>query len=230
MKTPSKTSNSLIKKFTLALLFIFLLSISTEAQYKSYIISVKGDTLNIVDKNGLKQGRWVVHVDPLRGEPGYEAEGVFINNKKEGLWRKYDLTGDLIAIENYKYGGKDGICRYFSPEGELLREESWLAYNPDNPYDTIPIYGPGNNNVIGFKIVKAEPYSVKNGDWNYYDKYTGRIDRVEKYDHNRLLQSPKPIAAADTVKVNKIPPEVLEYQKKYSGKKHVKVRTGETSN
>jgi hypothetical protein len=29
----------------------------------------------------------VVHVESLRGEPGYEEEGVFENNRKEGEWR-----------------------------------------------------------------------------------------------------------------------------------------------
>jgi hypothetical protein len=230
MKIRGLSFKSLKGKVAILLLFGLIGTTEIQAQYKSYIISVKGDTLDVVDKNGLKQGRWVVHVDPLRGEPGYEAEGVFINGKKDGLWRKYDLTGDLIAIENYKYGGKSGVCQYFSQVGELLREENWRAYNPDEPYDTIPIYGPGNNNVIGFKVVKAVPYSVKDGDWTYYDQHTGRIERIEKYDRGHLMQSPKAQTARDTLKINPIPPEVVEYQKKNSGRRHVKVRTGATSN
>ncbi|MDE3212042.1 MAG: hypothetical protein KGM98_02315, partial [Bacteroidota bacterium] len=167
---------------------------------------------------------------PLRGEPGYEAEGVFVNDRKEGLWRKYDLTGDLIAIEHYKYGGKDGVCQYFSEEGALKREENWRAYNPNQPYDTIALYGPGNNNVVGFKVVKAVPYSVKDGDWTYYDTHTGRIDRIEKFDRGHLIPGPKPAPAPDTLKINRIPPEVVEYQKKNSGKRRVRERTGQTSN
>ena len=63
-------------KKILFLLVVFQVALSgVHAQYKSYKISVKGDTLNAIDLNGLKQGKWVVHVDPLRGEPGYEEEG-----------------------------------------------------------------------------------------------------------------------------------------------------------
>ena len=72
------------------LLFLLIASsflVHADAQYKTYKISVKGDTINAIDQHGLKQGKWVVHVDPLRGEPGYEEEGVFKNNKKEGHWR-----------------------------------------------------------------------------------------------------------------------------------------------
>jgi hypothetical protein len=63
---------------------------------------------------GQKQGPWVVHIDDLRGERGYEEEGIFWNDKKEGTWRRFSLEGDLIAIENYRYGYKDGKNTYFN--------------------------------------------------------------------------------------------------------------------
>src|SRR5689334_7059619 len=96
------------------------------AQTKSFIIGVKGDTLNRIDANNLKQGRWVEHVPELRGEPGYEEEGIYIDGKKNGMWRRYSLMGDLLAIENYRFGYKNGKCTYFSIYG-ILREESWKA-------------------------------------------------------------------------------------------------------
>lgn len=198
------------------------------AQIKSFIISVKGDTLNVVDKNDLRQGKWVVHVDPLRGEPGYEEEGVFVNGKKEGNWRKYNLQGDLIAIENYKHGDKDGTSRYFSNLGDILREENWRAYNPDQPYDTIPIYGQDNNQVINYKVVKAEPYSVKDGEWTYYEPGTGRILRTEKYDRGHLAGAQDAAAVAEEPMKKIVPKEVLEFQQKNSKKKKVKVIDGST--
>jgi len=217
----------------LAMIFIVLQLVlsQAEAQYKTYKLSIKGDTLNAIDDKGLKQGKWVIHVDPLRGEPGYEAEGIFINDKKEGPWRKYTLGGDIIAIENYKYGGKDGLCQYFTPLGDLVREENWRAYNPDTPYDTIPVYGTGSNEILSYKIVKAEQYSVKNGNWTYYDPQTGRIMKIEKYDRGHLLDQPKPAETVIDEPMKKIvPKEVMEYQKKNSGKKKVRVRDGQTGN
>ncbi len=221
----------ILKKQTLLLLLIAtVFSYSSNAQYKTYTLSVHGDTLNAIDNNGLKQGKWVLHVDPLRGEPGYEEEGIFVNDKREGLWRKYTLKSDLIAVENYRFGGKDGLCQYFTPLGELIREENWRAYNPDQPYDTIPVYGTGSNEILSYKIVKAEQYSVKNGNWTYYDPSTGRIIKTEKYDRGHLLNEPKTeLVTQEPKKVTK-PVEVLEYEKKNSGKKRVKVRDGETGN
>jgi hypothetical protein len=226
--------NRILKIQKLLLLIIILqcfLFLSTKAQVKTYKISVKGDTINVVDKNGLKQGKWVTHVDPLRGEPGYEEEGVFVNDKKEGLWRKYTLQGDILAIENYRYGGKDGLSQYFTPlGGDLIREENWRAYNPDAPYDTIPVYGTGSNEIISYKIVKAEQYSVKNGNWTYYDTETGRIMKIEKYDRGHLLNQPKAETVIDEPMKKIVPKEVQEYEKKNSGKKKVKIRDGQTGN
>jgi len=79
------------------LLFFLLVSLNSYSQLKSYIIGVKGDTLNKVDSKGMKQGKWVVHYDGVRSEPGYEEEGIYINNRKEGGWRLYSLDGDLAV-------------------------------------------------------------------------------------------------------------------------------------
>ena len=211
-------------------LFSLLSGAAAQAQYKSYKLSVKGDTINVVDKNGVKQGRWVVHVDPLRGEPGYEEEGVYVNGEKEGQWRRYNLTGDFLALENYLRGGKDGTSQYFTALGDLVRVENWRGYNPDAPYDTIPIYGPDNNQIISYKVVKAEQYSVKHGDWSYYNPATGLIVKTEKYDRGRLLDAPaKETVIEEPLKKIK-PKEVLEWEKKNSGKKKIRVRDGQTGN
>ncbi len=209
----------------------FLISLQSFSQYKSFELAANGDTLNAVDKNNLKQGKWIISIPELRGEEGYEEEGVMKNDKKTGTWRKYSLNSDLLAIENYSYGGKDGLQQYFSKFGELLREENWRAYNPDAPYDTIPVYGTGNNEIISYKIVKAEQYSVKHGEWTFYDPATGRIIKTETYDRNHLQHDPPKadVATGDTKKKVK-PQEVLDYEKKNSGKKKVKLRDGSTSN
>jgi hypothetical protein len=89
----------ILKVRQLLLLFMALqFGYCADAQYKTYTLSVHGDTLNAIDNSGLKQGKWVIHVDPLRGEPGYEEEGIFVNDKREGLWRKYTLQSDLISM------------------------------------------------------------------------------------------------------------------------------------
>ena len=220
------------------LVFVCLIiSISTSAQLKSYIIGVKGDTLNRVDGNGLKQGRWVSHVDALRGEPGYEEEGVYKDGKKEGTWRSYSLEGDLLSVENYKWGYKNGQCQYFNLFGRV-REESWKAIDPKNPYDTIDVPDL-NTDAVYKRVVKVDAFTVKHGTWNYYDPQTGAIVKSEEYVLDQLQDpSKKKIAIGktdstglkkDSLTTSKMKPqEVLDYEKKNSGKKKIKVRDGAT--
>lgn len=77
--------------FGVALLSCAASNVSAQAKYKSFLISAKGDTINRVDQKGFKQGKWVKHTDDLRGEPGFEEEGVYKNDMKEGVWRRYTL-------------------------------------------------------------------------------------------------------------------------------------------
>ena len=113
-----------IRQLLLFTIIQFLFVMNGLAQYKTYKLSAEGDTLNAIDKNDMKQGKWVLHVEPIRGEPGYEEEGLFVKNNKEGMWRKYSLTGDIIAVEFYKLGGKNGVQQYYTYLGDLIREES----------------------------------------------------------------------------------------------------------
>ncbi|MEO6355716.1 MAG: hypothetical protein ABIU77_25035 [Ferruginibacter sp.] len=229
-----KNANFKIAGFVGLLIVLSFFSPYASAQYKSFILSPKGDTLNVVDKNNLKQGRWVISVVELRGEPGYDEEGYFKDDKKTGPWRRYNSTGDILAVENYKAGGKEGVQEYFTFLGDLIRHEEWKGYDPNSPYDTIAVYGQGNNEVSTYKIVKAEQYSVPNGVWKYYAPGEKFI-KAETYDHGRLLKADNNTAvvakkAADVTGETGKTKEILEYEKKYSKKKRKQMeREGKTS-
>jgi hypothetical protein len=218
-----------VQLFLFAIVTLFFFE-NAQGQYKEFKISAKGDTINAITQKGVKQGKWVIRVPELRGEPGYDEEGLFKNGAKEGVWRRYTLEGDLVAVENYKRGGKHGLQQYYTPVGELLLEENWRGYDPDAPYDTIAVSGTESNEVIEFKIVKAEQYSVKQGEWKYYDPATGRIIRSEQWERNVLVNpnAPKPVVAAtgEKKKVEKTA-EMLEWEKKNRGKKGA-IRDGKT--
>lgn len=222
------------------LAFFLLFCTGANAQYKSFRLGDKGDTLNIVDQNGMKQGKWSVRMPALRGEPAYEEEGVYVNDRKEGTWRRFNLMGDPLAVENYKWGYKNGISRYYTPLG-LEREESWRAINPDKAYDTIDVRDPLDANKYERVIVKNDGTSKRHGTWRYFDPVKGRLLSTESYFMDRLRdpgeadpvsgQVVKPVVAStpDTAKSAQKPKpkEVLEFEKKTSGKKNA-VRDGRT--
>ena len=223
-----------LKKFPAFFIFS-LIYFGASAQYKSYKIAPNGDTINRIDKQVFKQGKWVMHTDALRGEDGFEEEGMYKNDQKEGIFRRYTLQGDPIGFETYLHGGKDGPQQYYSPLGDLLREESWKGFNPDAPYDTIAIYGTGSGEIVDYKIVKAQPYSVKQGFWKYYEPVTGKLIKSEEWSRNVIIvpNAERTVAVAPGAtltgvkKVVAKTPEMLEWEKKNRGKKGA-IRSGET--
>jgi hypothetical protein len=220
---------------SIILLFPFVLCAQ---QWESYEISVKGDTINAVDRKKMKQGKWVIRVESLRGEPGYEAEGEFADDKKEGPWRRYNLSGDILAIENYRWGFRDGKQTYFTSVGDLLREESWKAINPLDPYDTIEVPDLNNPMATTSKVIKHEASEIKHGAWKFYDPSSGMIKKSENYTYGQRLDGlGRPIAEGAApatkpletdAKAKSKPAAVEEWEKKNEGKKKVAVRDGRT--
>lgn len=207
---------------------------NAQSRWKSYRLTPNGDTINCIDNNGLKQGKWSIKIPELRGEPGHDEEGVFKDGKKEGVWRSYTSMGDLFAVERYRWGNKDGKSQYYNMEG-ITREESWKAVNPENPYDTIDVYDPVDPKKMFRQVIKIEGSSVKHGPWNYYEG--GLITKTENYFLDKKQDIFKGAMAAEgateTTETKKKAPaqtkpkEVLDFEKKV-GKKKVKVIDGTT--
>lgn len=220
----------------LLLMICCMFTLAAHGQLKNYTIGIHGDTLNGVDKTGKKQGKWVIRHDEVRGEPGFEEEGTYFDDRKEGVWRKFTLMGDQFAVENYHWGFKDGPSTYFNLNGEMIKEESWRAFNPDKVYDTIDVEDVTNPDHYTKVVIKNEGSSLKHGTWKYYDPAAGFITKTEFWVLGKLQESDNPIGAkskkagADSsAAVKAKPKEVLDFEKKYSGRKKVKVRDGSTN-
>ena len=231
------------------ILFVsFFFATDSFAQWKSYIIGVRGDTLNRVDMEGKKQGPWVIHMDELRGEPGYDEQGYYENDEKVDRWVRFSLQGDKIAEENYRYGYLNGKNKYYTRTGGLLREETWRAIEPGKSFDTVDVKDPNDpSKVIDRVVVKVDGTTFRHGTWTYYDPEWGTIVKTEEWWMNKLKTGDeipgenedelKPIdprkkatATAGKDKEEKEaqkPAAILEYEKKNKGKK-IKVRDGRT--
>jgi hypothetical protein len=215
---------------SLLLLFFTTEAFSQQFPWKEYKINDKGDTVNRIDIYDRKQGPWVHHYDKVRGEPGYEEEGWYTHNRKDGEWRLFSLQGDLVGIENYKWGFKDGVCKYYTIHGEIRLEQSWKALNPDKEYDTLEIEDPDKFDTYRTVVIKNEGAAIRHGTWKYYDATTGSIVRTENYVLGKLEGAPKTAAVKPTdKKAIPKPKEVLDFEKKNKGKK-VKYQDGTVGN
>ncbi|MBC7849646.1 MAG: hypothetical protein H7Y31_07915 [Chitinophagaceae bacterium] len=210
------------------LILTLLISLNGYSQWKDYTINANKDTLNRVDMSGKKQGPWSHRYETVRGEPGYEEEGFYENDRKIGEWRMFNLSGDLVGIENYKWGFKDGVNKYFSMHGDLRLEQSWKALNPDKEFDTIMVEDLDKLDSYRAVIVKNEGASLKHGTWKYYDE-SGGVSRTETFTLGKQEKDNTTSTATTSEKkaINK-PKEVLDFEKKNSGKKKVKVKDGST--
>src|ERR1700712_2971134 len=157
----------LTKQLPLLLMVMFLNQIIL-AQCKTYKLASNGDTLDCTRKDGKKQGKWIERTEDLRGNPGREEEGQYINNRREGLWRIYTLRGDVTAMENYKWGLQNGQSQYFTLAG-LEHEENWKALDPNKEYDTILVPDLYEPDVYKKVVVKNEGVAIKQGKWTFYD-------------------------------------------------------------
>src|SRR5690606_5307928 len=199
---------------------------------------------------GKKQGPWVIHVEPLRGEPGYDEQGYFMDDKKDGKWVRFSLMGDKIAEENYRWGNLHGKSRYYTRTGGLIREESWRAIEPGRKYDTVDVVDVNDpNRVVDQVIVKVEGQTMKHGTWTYFDPEWGTVLKKEEYFADQLKTDAgvagasgddelTPIDFSGTTKTGAVadssakknvpkPQAVLEFEKK-NKKKKIKVRDGST--
>ncbi len=222
--------------FFTSIILMLHFSVGQAQPWQKFSVTEEGDTLNRVDMHGLRQGFWLIRVEPLRLEPGYEEEGDYVDGKKQGVWKRYNLQGDMIAVERFREGYKDGLQTYFTRIGEPLREERWKYVDPKNPYDTIDVPDLDNPMLTQSKIIKLESAEVRHGEWRYFDPASGRVIKTEQYISGQKLGAPAQIQNARNEQQDKTeapkpavkPKAVEEWEKKNQGKKKVSVRDGRT--
>jgi len=108
-------------------LFVFSL-ISTHFSAQTFDM-LDGDTINLVDVNSKRQGKWIVKANPRRHR-GYTAgskveEGEYKNNRKEGLWKKYYPSGELRSEITYKGSRPYGPYILYYLNGNVEEEGNW---------------------------------------------------------------------------------------------------------
>jgi len=120
----------MLNKFLI--LFFFLAgTASVEAiELRSFEI-YEGDTINIIDDSGKKQGFWIIFSNNggSMGE-GFSPqekskEGHFRDNRKVGLWKSY-FPGEILKSEvSYQNGRAKGPYIVFYPNGQVQEKGIW---------------------------------------------------------------------------------------------------------
>ena len=101
-----------MKRFQNTFYFVFLISALSLVAEPSYSSAQNPARQNHTDKEGFRQGYWILHggisTDDGYGPTQKVEEGEYLDNKRTGTWKKYYPTGVLQSeidyIENHPYG------------------------------------------------------------------------------------------------------------------------------
>lgn len=172
---------------------------------------------NQVDAQQRKQGPWIENVPELRGEEGYTWEGTYRNGRKEGVWKKYALSGSIISEETYKNNVLNGSCKYYYSNGRLNAEGAFLAVDMEGQKDTVMVIDPISGQETLTEIVR-KGNSERQGLWKIFDE-DGKMIK-EYYQRGELVAPEEVDAAKAEAPANKVPASnALPHEKAGGAKK-----------
>ena len=151
----------------------------------SFEVLSSGDTINRMDSKNNKLGKWIITKEAKYGEEGFLESGMYNKNNKEGIWKTYTLSGQLVSIENFKSDRRNGEAQYFE-NGFLYCTGNYLALSAKNEYDTILVEDPVTNISKPVRI-KTDVGSVRHGQWTYYSPERKTIEKVLEYQADEVI-------------------------------------------
>ncbi|SDB84118.1 toxin-antitoxin system YwqK family antitoxin [Williamwhitmania taraxaci] len=162
------------------------------------------------------------------------AEGIFIGQQKDGIWKYYTPDTTILMIEQYAKGKLNGIRKRFYTTGEIMEELSfsngikngvWTTYFPNGRYKYSGVYKEGklNGEMKTFysngRLVSEGNYKngLKEGEWQFYNEngdptqkvvYRNGIgnnkDKLDRKQTEQLLELEKNIGKIEEPSAEKV--------------------------
>lgn len=110
--------------------FVFFMALAFSGASQSQTFEVVGiDTINSIDRRNQKQGKWIIkgRHDLKKIKAGYPLDqtietGMYLNNRKEGVWMEYYKNGKERSKLTYVNGVLDGDATFYNTDGKILKE------------------------------------------------------------------------------------------------------------
>ncbi len=114
-----------MKKFLYISTLLFLFSFIKAQSQELY----KGDTINKIDIDGRKQGKWILmgkHKPGTCYAPEAKVEeGKYQDNRKKDSWIEYFCNGNMKNKLTFANGKPDGYAQMFHENGKISEEGNW---------------------------------------------------------------------------------------------------------
>ncbi len=115
--------------FSTLLVFTASFCFAQQNKLKEYDVFL-GDTINRIDANNMKQGRWVYFGRDKKGLKNkllkynqITEEGYFSDDKRNGVWKTYNIKTNKPKSEvNFVSGFSSGKAKFYSEKGKLIKE------------------------------------------------------------------------------------------------------------
>lgn len=159
------------------------------------------------------------------------AQGKYIDQKRDSIWKFYSPEGVVISDESYINGIKNGKYHVYYPSGGIAEEKIWKEGKLNG--EVKKYFEEGqlkyHANLIDDKVegittyyfpsgkVQAEGlylHDVKHGEWKYYNE-DGKIKRIDKYSHGRNLEPDKDVISKEEMEKAKKKAEEAEFKDPY---------------
>lgn len=156
-----------IKIVVMKKLYLIILFVACKVSLAQSYELLENDTINYVDANNLKQGKWVVK-NSIKKLPGYKddqvvEEGHYKDSKKTGIWKQFFPSGKTKNEITFTNNRPSGYAKFYYENGGVQEEGQWE-----------------NNRWIGqYKMY------YENGQLYYEWKYNeqGKREGAQKYYH-----------------------------------------------
>jgi antitoxin component YwqK of YwqJK toxin-antitoxin module len=143
-------------------LLAMLLAAGTSAFSSSHLNNPEpGNAANVIDAAGMRQGYWKITGEMVENKDYKKnqvvEEGAYIDNKRNGVWKKYYPSGKLRSEITYKNNHPRGIYTTYFSEGGKEEHGDWQ----------------GNRNVGEYKRFHENGTIAQDFSFNEFGKREG---------------------------------------------------------
>lgn len=184
------------------LVFILSLLFSTTLYSQSFEI-LDGDTINKVDVNGKRQGKWIIKAKS-RVDNGYKdgqviEEGEYSNTRKKGIWKKYYPDGSIKSEITYVNSRPKGPYTLYYPNGNIEEQGNWARTKNTGSFKRFHSNGKIAQDFTfteGGKRTGKQTYYYENGNVRLEGTWTEGLEsgEMKEYYENGDLMAVKNFA------------------------------------